>query len=1251
VKPRKSPYALDRVWLVFAHQATVWTTVLAVGCGLAPWAVPAADAPPPATPAPVEGTTAASPGESPPATEAPDNATDTPVDSQGSSATAAGEPETAPPAQTAPAQTAPAPATPAASASPPTDDGMPAPGAEPEAQEPASAAQPAAAPVPAAEEPAPAAGPRAGDPTTAETPADTAAETAAEPATPAETTPEPAPQVSDPAAETRAEETPAGKLTTAETRTETPAKTAAKAETPVDWMPAPALQVSDPAAETRAEEPPAGKPTMAEMAAEAETPPGKETASAPEGQAERIDLPPDVAAAIDKLTEGTTAQGLRFAFRYQPWEDVLQWFADQAGLSMIMDSPPPGTFNYTDERTFTPAQAIDLLNGVLLTKGYTLVRRDRMLMVINLEDEIPPNLVSTIPQEELDERGEFELVNVVFQLDTFDPAKAEAEIKRLIGPQGEVVVLPTTKQISVTETAGKLRTIRQIIQRVEDPAGLLSGKLEIYEFKSLLPDEALPVIRQLLDIPADGYASSDGTLRLAADPMGMRLFYSGSSEKVAKVKQILTSIDVPPGGAAGEAGAVETLQLEVYPITVADPQSVLQVMQTLLTGLPGVRLSIDARTNSLIALARPSDHKTIRATIDQMQAEVRRIEVITLQSVDPQLAVLSIKRLFGEPSDQNKTAPAVEADSLTRQLIVHGTESQIEQIRVLLGKMGETSFADGEAPIAANRIRVLPITGQAAETALQNLRMIWPAIRENEIKELNSPLDAPSGPSGMIPARVPGGQRRPAGPPSGPVPPRGLPGIERAPAGEPQAAPPKGLPGEDRQTAAPGRPRFLLAAQASGDPPPAERQAETPVAEEAEAPVEPDAAGQIVPEGAKPALSGAAGVSPSDQPVPAPAEAPPGRRSSSPLVISRGPDGLLIASDDIEALDEAERLLTAMAGGTDPRRTELTIFYLKHAKAEEVAEQLTAVIGSGTSSASTTGSSAAGSNSLLGSLVTSSIGSAMGSILGLGAATLSPTGMLRITAVPRLNALLIEANATDLRTIEEVLKLLDQPAGPEEVLVEAKPRLIPVYSMPASEAAEIVKQVFADKMQQASSRGGQMPTPEDIMAAMRGGGREGSSRGRPSRSSQQQQADSMTIGVDPRSNSLIVSASTTLYEQVRALVEELDAVVGEVAADEATEVIALERISPTAMKSALTTIMGDSAVVTSSSSGSSRGAGSTSRRSGPTGRSDSPSATRGGMSDEMRRRIELFRSMQGQGGGPGMSGRPGGFGGRGGGGR
>ena len=67
--------------------------------------------------------------------------------------------------------------------------------------------------------------------------------------------------------------------------------------------------------------------------------------------------------------------------------------------------PPSGTFNYSDTREYTPAEAIDLLNTVSMTKGFMLVRRDRMLMLINIEDGIPPNLVSTVPVESLDSQG------------------------------------------------------------------------------------------------------------------------------------------------------------------------------------------------------------------------------------------------------------------------------------------------------------------------------------------------------------------------------------------------------------------------------------------------------------------------------------------------------------------------------------------------------------------------------------------------------------------------------------------------------------------------------------------------------------------------------------------------------------------------------------------------------------------------------------------------------------------------------
>ena len=54
---------------------------------------------------------------------------------------------------------------------------------------------------------------------------------------------------------------------------------------------------------------------------------------------------------------------LRFQFRYQKWADVLEWIAEEADLSLVLDAPPPGTFNYADQRAYTPTQAIDLLNG------------------------------------------------------------------------------------------------------------------------------------------------------------------------------------------------------------------------------------------------------------------------------------------------------------------------------------------------------------------------------------------------------------------------------------------------------------------------------------------------------------------------------------------------------------------------------------------------------------------------------------------------------------------------------------------------------------------------------------------------------------------------------------------------------------------------------------------------------------------------------------------------------------------------
>jgi len=265
---------------------------------------------------------------------------------------------------------------------------------------------------------------------------------------------------------------------------------------------------------------------QSEGAEASESPPAEMSEPSPADGAKR---PPELTDAERRDLPGVDPENARltFNFRYHPWEDVLDWFARQAGLSLLYEDLPQGTCNYVDPREYTTADALDVLNSLLLIKGYTLVRRERMLVVINVENGIPPNLVTKVAVEDLDERGEYELVCIVFQLDKITAEEAQAEIEKLIGPQGSVVVLPKAQEIVVTETAGRLRTIRDAIQRIEDPEGLSSQQLRSFPLDLALAEDVLAILRQLFGIPPEENADAEGSIRLVLDPIGMRLIAFG----------------------------------------------------------------------------------------------------------------------------------------------------------------------------------------------------------------------------------------------------------------------------------------------------------------------------------------------------------------------------------------------------------------------------------------------------------------------------------------------------------------------------------------------------------------------------------------------------------------------------------------------------------------------------------------------------------------------------------------------------
>lgn len=962
---------------------------------------------------------------------------------------------------------------------------------------------------------------------------------------------------------------------------------------------------------------------------------------------------------------------LRFNFRYAPWKDVIEWFAQQANLSLEGEAPL-GTFNYTDNRSYTPSEALDLLNSVLLTKGYTLLRKDRILFVVNLADlegGIPPNLVTRVTPEELDERGEYEIVSVLFPLTKMTPEQAEAELRPLLGRPGEMVILPLSKQAWITATGGRLKTIRKVIQAVDAPE--TTKDLNKYKVEHVAPDEALTVVRKLMGIADDASGMDDGSIRFTVDPLSGNIFVSGQPDMIQRFEQILEMVDVESNVVAGGPGALETPQLEVYPVTDADPNTALQVLQTLLAGMPDVRLTIDPVTGSIIAMGRPAEHNTIRATLAQLQNETRQIEVIRLYRLDPQLAVLSINRMFGGGTETpDPKAPVVDADPTSGMLLVRGTQTQIAQIKKLLEQMGEAPEAlagnlgaAGVSPMGGN-IRVLPLTGRVARDVLEQVELLWPTMRQNRIRIVRptASIDARRLNTDEPSLRTPGDDLNGTGAPFSPSPGLNAPLPSLPPSPPDNGAPDNAIPADsDAAYRSAGRSMIRKVVIGAGRPP---RSSATLAKEYLAAQAllsagsrESDGRLSVIPvaerEGNNHRASAAFAVErtlvaqadrPQDASKQAESSATAGQTapnasrlpgSPSEIIVRVTPSGIIIASEDLEALDEFETLLRTLTESTMAGGTEYTVFYLKYVQATVAADLITQLV---------TGApldEGGGGGGMMGALMGAALGDVGGGLVsnllsggGSTTSTYSSTGF-SVVPEPRLNALVVQASPQHLDMIEQLLKVIDQESSPEMVQTLPPPRMIPVFNTNAETVANTVRQIYA---QQIASGSGQQrqPSPEDLVRALRGGG-----EGRSSRNRAEQAVQQMTVSVDARSNSLVVSAPDPLFMSVKALVEALDQPGMET--PQTTQVVSITGANAATVRQALTAILGDVIQTSTPTSSSSTPASSSS--------TPQPEAPRTSTSDDfreqLRQRFEMFNAFQ-RGGDSGGSRSGGGspFGGR-----
>jgi type II secretory pathway component GspD/PulD (secretin) len=161
-------------------------------------------------------------------------------------------------------------------------------------------------------------------------------------------------------------------------------------------------------------------------------------------------------------------------FRDVPWSRVFEWLGDQTGMPFIgSGARPVGTFTFVPtraDRTYTVPEIIDILNDALIGQKLLLLRREHSLTLIAADEKVDPGLVPRVRPDELEQRGRTELVSLVVRLKSAPAEDVAPEVKKMLGPFGEVIVLKKANELVLQDTAGTLRQVYKVLDDLDKGA-------------------------------------------------------------------------------------------------------------------------------------------------------------------------------------------------------------------------------------------------------------------------------------------------------------------------------------------------------------------------------------------------------------------------------------------------------------------------------------------------------------------------------------------------------------------------------------------------------------------------------------------------------------------------------------------------------------------------------------------------------------------------------------------------------------
>jgi hypothetical protein len=406
----------------------------------------------------------------------------------------------------------------------------------------------------------------------------------------------------------------------------------------------------------------------------------------------------------------------RFNFELHgvPWKKVMEWLSEQTGLPFVSSYTPTGLVTFSPPldpsgrpRQLTVPEMLDALNEVLQSdrnNNYVILRRPSSLTLHPADTKIPPELLSEIRPENLEQLGKSEIVKMRIQLTTLDASELAKTVQKLLGPYGEAVALGSANQLYLQDRAGTLMDIRDMIHQIEKKAmGGDQASTLTHQCKWIRATAAAETLRSTLGDPnslirsalaeqmRSGFGGPGGSAQasnsrvrphtVTADEGTNTVIVSGPPDKVALAKYVLAKIDKQQSP-EHQPILIGPPTFKQYAVANGNAEALAKTLREVFKTSTSLRIEVAG--NTLLVYATPEDHFLIQKQLNGggMGGKVTALELILIDRADAQSVANTINKMYAV--DVKGGAPFVEADVGRNAVIFKGTAEQRKEVQEIL---------------------------------------------------------------------------------------------------------------------------------------------------------------------------------------------------------------------------------------------------------------------------------------------------------------------------------------------------------------------------------------------------------------------------------------------------------------------------------------------------------------------------------------------------------------------------------------